>query len=164
MRRALLLPGLLALAAGPGLAGDLVSPPSPEYREECGSCHVAYPPRLLDGAAWARVMAGLAEHFGTDASLEPASRDRLAAYLAARAAPSRGNESAPPRPDTPRITTSAWFLRKHRDGHDGLHAALWRTPAVGSPANCGACHRAAAEGRYGEHEIQLPVSTGALSR
>ena len=32
----------------------VVTPPA--YQEECGSCHIAYPPRFLGPSAWHRVM------------------------------------------------------------------------------------------------------------
>lgn len=120
------------------------------YKDECGSCHVAYPPRLLAAADWRAIVAGLGRHFGTDASLEPAQAREIGAFLTANA----GRREQGGR--EPRITTSEWFRREHRDGHDGLSAALWKSPAVGSPANCGACHRQAAAGDYGERSLRLP--------
>lgn len=120
------------------------------YKDECGSCHVAYPPRLLAAADWRTIVAGLARHFGSDASLDPARAREIGAFLTANA----GRREAGGR--EPRITTGEWFRREHRDGHDGLSAALWKSPAVGSPANCGACHRQAAGGDYGERSLRLP--------
>jgi hypothetical protein len=29
------------------------------WHSECGSCHVAYPPRLLEAASWRTIMQGL---------------------------------------------------------------------------------------------------------
>ena len=46
----------------------------PAYRQECGSCHVPYPPALLDAASWRALMGGLDKHFGSDAGVEPAVR------------------------------------------------------------------------------------------
>lgn len=120
------------------------------YTDECGSCHVAYPPRLLAAADWRTIMAGLARHFGSDASLEPAPAKEIAAFLTGNAGrrTQGGNE--------PRITTSEWFRSEHRNGHDGLTATLWQSPAVKSPANCAACHRQAADGDYGGRSLRLP--------
>lgn len=120
------------------------------YKDECGSCHVAYPPRLLAAADWRTIVAGLGRHFGSDASLEPARAKEIAAVLAANAGGSAQGGSEP------RITTSEWFRREHRDGHDGLNAAHWKSPAVKTPANCGACHRQAADGDFGERSLRLP--------
>ena len=43
----------------------------PAYTQECGSCHVAYPPGMLPARSWQRIVAGLENHYGSDASLEP---------------------------------------------------------------------------------------------
>jgi hypothetical protein len=41
------------------------------YRNECGSCHVLYPPNLLsDTSGWKEIMDGLHNHFGENAELE----------------------------------------------------------------------------------------------
>lgn len=122
------------------------------YKEECGSCHVAYPPQLLPPRGWQAVMAGLDRHFGTDASLDPAKAGEIGTYLAANA----GRPERLGAPTDGKISETAWFRRKHRDGHDGLSAAIWKSPAVKTPGNCGACHRGAADGNYGEDDIRLP--------
>jgi hypothetical protein len=40
--------------------------------KECGECHMAYQPGLLPAASWNRIMDGLADHFGENASVLPA--------------------------------------------------------------------------------------------
>jgi hypothetical protein len=127
---------------------------SPEfrlYREECGGCHVPYPTRALPAVSWRALMAGLDEHFGTDASLDAATARRIGAWL-------EGNAG---RPETPaaaagkpllRVTETRWFRREH----DEIGAALFRRAAIGKASNCGACHPRAAEGRFGERDIRIP--------
>lgn len=135
------------------------APLNASYKEECGSCHVAFPPGLLPADGWKDVMTRLDRHFGTDARVEPAAASEIGRYLEANAARPRDTRYEPStRTETPRITETAWFRRKHRDGHDGLTAEVWKSPAVKSPANCGACHRQAADGQYGERDIQIPRS------
>jgi hypothetical protein len=56
-------------------------------------------------------------------------------------------------PPQDRITRSAWFVREH----DEVPASVWRSAAVGKPSNCAACHTRAADGRFGEREIRLPL-------
>ena len=51
------------------------------WQNECGSCHVAFPPRLLPAASWRAVMSGLDKHFGSDASLDAASAREIGAFL-----------------------------------------------------------------------------------
>jgi hypothetical protein len=49
----------------------LQDPKYPLYKDECGSCHFAYPPTMLPAASWERVMAGLGAHFGDNADSAP---------------------------------------------------------------------------------------------
>jgi phage-related protein len=126
-----------------------VVPVLPQYQQECGSCHVAYPPALLPAASWQRLMNNLPRHYGVDASVESATANQLSAWLAAHAGASRRARQEPP---DDRITRSAWFVREH----DEVRAAVWQRPAVKSPANCGACHAQADQGVFDEHDIRIP--------
>jgi len=118
--RALGLGLLLAMAAFPAAA---------DYRSECGSCHVAYPARLLPPASWQQLMAGLDRHFGSDASLDARAHEEISRYLAANA-----GRRAPPPGAEPRITATRWFLKEHG--------------VVKNPSNCIACHAGAEQGNY----------------
>jgi hypothetical protein len=135
-----------AQAAGPGKPPRAAPGDLPAYATECGACHVAYAPRLLPAASWARLMAGLGEHFGSDASLEPALRDEIARWLAATGSARR---EAPPED---RITRARWF----RHEHDEIRADVWTRPAVGGPGQCNACHRNADQGAFRERDIRIP--------
>lgn len=142
----------LALCAGVAQAGERGSravPLLPAYQDECGTCHAPYPPGLLPASSWQRVMGTLSRHYGTDASLNPATAQQLAAWLAANAGTARRTREAPPED---RITRSSWFVREH----DEVAAATWRSAAVKSPANCGACHTQANQGDFDEHRIRIP--------
>lgn len=132
MRR-LLFGALLAAATLPASADRALLPPSPLYRAECGSCHVAYPPKLLPAASWKVLTRRLERHFGSDASLDAKAREEIDRYLAAHA----GRRAAPPGAE-PRITQTRWFLKEH-EGEIG--------PGK-NPANCIACHAGAEEGHY----------------
>ncbi len=125
-----------------------VAPP-PLYQQECGACHLAYPPQLLPAPSWQRLMAGLPRHFGTDASLDGATTRTLVSWLTDNAGRSRRNAEAPPED---RITRAAWFAREHRE----LAASTWKLPAVGGGANCAACHPAAGQGEFDEHAVRIP--------
>lgn len=142
----------LVLCVGVAQAGERGSravPLLPAYQDECGTCHAPYPPGLLPASSWQRVMGTLSRHYGTDASLDPATAQQLAAWLAANAGTARRTREAPPED---RITRSAWFVREH----DEVAAATWRSAAVKSPANCGACHTQANQGDFDEHRIRIP--------
>jgi hypothetical protein len=128
------------------------------WQHECGSCHVAYPPGLLPQASWQRIIAGLDRHFGENAALPPHTAAEIGAFLAAHGADAGGpaagsgagvaeNSAAPLR-----ITETDWFRREHRE----IGAAVWKRPAVGSPANCAACHREADQGNFNEHGVKIP--------
>jgi hypothetical protein len=121
----------------------------PAYTQECAACHVAFPPRLLPVDSWRRLLNDLPHHYGTDASLDAATIDELAAWLSANAGRGRRARESPPED---RITRSAWFVRKH----DEVPATVWQRPAVKSAANCIACHKQAAEGRFDEHSVRIP--------
>jgi len=138
--RILFAAALLGLAALPAAADKPRLPPDPVYKAECGSCHVAFPARLLPAESWAQLMARLDRHFGSDASLDAKAGETIGRYLAASA----GRRDPPPGAE-PRITETRWFRKEHRE----VSAARWKDPAVKSPANCVACHKGAEDGIYG---------------
>lgn len=137
--------------------GRMPANPPAAYAPECGSCHVAYPPGLLPRSSWARVMAGLDRHYGSDASLEPALRNQIEAWLLANAG-TRRKVSEPPPED--RITRAAWFERKHR----GVEPATWRLPSVKTAANCAACHPGAEQGDYDDDRLRWPEGASRTQR
>ncbi|GAB4477129.1 MAG: diheme cytochrome c [Burkholderiaceae bacterium] len=147
LRGAALLLGCSTLAAGALADGKHGAPVDPAYVAECGACHLPYPPRLLSAASWGRVMQGLERHFGTDASVDPPARERIERYLREHAGPERKFGAS-----ALRISETPWFRRKH----DEVPAAVWRSTAVKSAANCGACHLAADRGDYGERSVRVP--------
>jgi hypothetical protein len=116
------------------------------YMAECGSCHVAYPPALLGAGTWREIMRGLDKHFGTDAGLGDSAHAQIKAYLEAGAGPSRREVQ------TLRISDASWFRKEHRE----IAAATWKSAAVKSPANCGACHRQADAGDFSERSLRVP--------
>jgi cytochrome b len=127
------------------------------YAEECGACHDAYHPSLLPAASWAAVMAGLADHFGEDASLDPESAHGIAGWLAANAAETWDTEAAnrfrtldPAQPL--RITAAPYWRWKHAEIPDAVFA---RT-SIRTRAHCSACHRDAASGRFDDQAIAIP--------
>ena len=136
-----------ALAEG----GGRLTTDNAKFQQECASCHTPYAPGLLPAASWQRIMGNLGKHFGTDASLDAASTREIGQWLQANAGSYRRATEEPPQD---RITKSAWFLRQHRPGE--VPADAWKRPAVGSPANCSACHGNAAKGNFNEHEVRIP--------
>jgi len=94
-------------------------------------------------------MDDLRNHFGENAELEEAIRLRIRRYLVDNAAGSGrrfGNRTNPAR-----ITSTLWLHRTH--GRVKMH---FENARVGSPANCSACHRDAAQWRYAKEDVVLP--------
>ena len=141
--------GLLAASAQASSHAP-ATPPLQAYTQECGACHLAYPSGMLPAASWARIMAGLNQHYGVNASLDAATAKPIAAWLQATAVTyKRVGTSAPPQD---RISQSDWFARKHRE----VGAEVWKRPAVSSRANCGACHPGAAQADFEEDRVRMP--------
>nr|WP_322992125.1 diheme cytochrome c [Limnohabitans sp.] len=134
-----------AWADGP----TMPTPILPTYKQECAACHTLYPPGMLPAASWQRVMRGLEHHYGTDASLEPAQVQQIAAWLNAHAGTYKRVREEPPED---RITRSAWFIREHRE----VEAAVWKRSSIKSAAQCSACHTQADVGRFDELQLRIP--------
>ena len=119
------------------------------WQAECGSCHVAFPPRLLPAASWRAMMDGLDNHFGTDASVEAPVAQEIGAFLENNAGRRKQEPTAKPQL---RISATRWFVREH----DEVPQRVWENPLVKSPANCAACHTKAESGDYRERNIRMP--------
>jgi mono/diheme cytochrome c family protein len=117
----------------------------PLYKKECGSCHMAYQPALLNKNSWNAMMDNLQNHFKTDASLEPKQTMQIKEYLAAGAM-GRGATVYE------KISSQEWFIKEHRK----LPSRYVTQQSVKSWANCGACHTKAEQGMYGERYINVP--------
>lgn len=115
------------------------------YKKECGSCHMAYQPALLNKSSWMAMMDNLAHHFGTDASLEPTQVGSLKEYLARQSWDKNKKVYKA-------ISTQEWFVREHRE----IPTKYVTQANVKSWANCNACHIQADKGFYGERYINIP--------
>lgn len=121
----------------------------PAYRQECASCHMAYPPGMLPAPSWGRMMKGLDKHYGTDASIDEATLRQINTWLQGRAGTYKRVREEPPQD---RITTSAWFEHKHRK----IDPIVWKRPAVGGRAQCMACHTRADQGDFDDDRVRIP--------
>jgi nitrate/TMAO reductase-like tetraheme cytochrome c subunit len=144
---------LLASLALPAHADRYTLPKHAIFGEECTSCHIAYPPQLLDADSWRAVMSGLSKHFGTDASIDQQRRSAITDFLVAQSGrrkfgDTRDANGAP----LLRITETRQFVSEHRE----ISGATWTRTSIKSPANCTACHAQAAAGDYSEHSITIP--------
>ena len=153
--------GLLAIAFSALVLGRAQAggshyfPPvvDPVEKEECGSCNIAFAPSMLPASSWKRMMDDLKNHFGADATIDPAMAARVTDYLANNAGDSGGRRysdkllrgvstiSAPLR-----ITDLPKWVKEHRKVPD----REWKHPRVRSKANCAGCHADAERGYYDE--------------
>ncbi|MDH4216940.1 MAG: cytochrome b/b6 domain-containing protein [Gallionella sp.] len=138
---------------GPKLADNA------QWREECGSCHLAFHPNLLPVRSWQKLMAEQDKHFGTDLALDEATRAAVLEFLVNNAAEKSDREAAfkinrsIKAGETPlRISETPYWVNKHREIAD----SLWLSPKVKSKANCAACHLDADEGTFEDAAMQLP--------
>jgi Dihaem cytochrome c len=128
----------------------------PVVKQECGSCHMVFPPQFLPKRSWQKLLETLSDHFGENASLDEAHRKAILDYLLANAAdsPKAGTEGRKfgqsiAAGQTPlRITDTPRWVREHRE----VQADRWQNPTVKSKANCLACHKAAEQGIYEDEE------------
>ncbi len=131
---------------------------NPLYREECGSCHMAYPPGLLPPQSWEKTMASLDDHFGENAELPEKERVEILNYLldnaAGRSDYRLGNKMIRKLRGTPlRITELPYFRHEHRELPRRM---VQDNPKVRSFSQCDACHRDAEKGRFDEHSVNIP--------
>ncbi len=127
----------------------------PQYVEECGSCHMAYPPQLLPVPSWVTIMSGLDDHFGENAELDESTRVSIQQYLIDISSSMdyrRLLRNASNRIPT-RITELPFFIRKH----DEIPSRYIRgNVKVGSLSQCNACHRGAERGNFDEDNVSIP--------
>ena len=130
-----------------------------KWREECGACHLAFHPNLLPARSWARLMQDQSRHFGSDLSLDQATREQVLAFLvndAAEKAPTEAalkiNRSIPPGVTPLRVTETPYWIEKHRD----IAESDWRLPKVKTKANCAACHLDAEAGTFEDAAMRIP--------
>ena len=139
---------LIALSSAALADGHkLAVPGNPQWKTECGSCHMAYPPQLLTAENWRQMMKGLDRHFGANASLDAKENAEILAFLERYAARDQKYSA-----NTLRISDTAWFQRKHRE----VSNSVWSHVRVKSRANCTACHVTAERGDWSEHSIRMP--------
>jgi len=121
------------------------------YIDECGACHLAYPPGLLPVQSWQGIMSGLEDHFGESAETDEETATHIADYLE-RVALQKGKPSPMSQmlrnmPDDPplRITEFPAFITAHAEIPIQLQVEKLDE---GFLSPCADCHRQAASGRF----------------
>ena len=121
----------------------------PAYKNECASCHMAYPPAMLSKPAWQRIMGSLDKHYGSDASLDAATVRQIGMWLQAYGGTYKRVEDSSP---ADRLTTTQWFAKKHRT----IEKAVWARKSINGKAQCQACHQAADIGDFEDDRVRIP--------
>ncbi len=132
----------------------------PAFAEECSACHILYHPSLLPAADWDRLMAGLDDHYGEDASLDAGATKRIRDWLVANAAETADTRPAhlftlPTHADGALgsiAATAAW----HNLHDDALESGAFEVKSVRSRANCEACHKDAETGFFSPFNVNIP--------
>jgi cytochrome b len=134
-------------------------PDEPKWREECGSCHLAFHPNLLPARSWKRLMADQATHFGTDLALDAPTSATVLSFMVSNAAENSPTEAAfkinrsiPPDATPLRVTETPYWLDKHSE----IAESDWKLPLVKSRINCAACHLDAEAGTFEDAAMRIP--------
>lgn len=150
---------LLLASGGESSARQMPLVTNVKWKAECSSCHMLYHPGLLPERSWNKIMAGLDQHFGENATLDSATRDDIARFLATNSADksdsrrsSRISQSIPANAVPLRISETRYFLSKH----DEISPATFKRKSIGSAANCIACHQGAEKGDFSESLVKIP--------
>ena len=139
-----------------------VLPDDPQWRSECGSCHLPYHPNLLPTRSWQAIMSGQSLHFGSDLALDANTNAALLAYATANSADIGQTEasykitrSLKPADAPLRITETPYWVKKHSK----ITPAQWQSDPIKSKANCAACHLDADEGTFLDAAMHIPTGS-----
>jgi cytochrome b len=131
----------------------------PKWREECGSCHLAFHPSLLPARSWRKLIAEQNHHFGADLALDAPTRQALLSFIENSSAEKSTTEASfkinrsLKNDATPlRITETPYWIKKHKD----IAQDDWQRPQVKSKANCPACHQDAEAGTFEDAATSPP--------
>jgi cytochrome b len=153
---AALVPVIIVASQMP-VRGVPTAPLDATYAKECAACHSPHHPSLAPAATWRKIIDGLSDHFGDNASLDPKQTDRLGSYLTANSAEHWDTKAAnrmrvPDARGSLRITETGGWKSIHRR----VAPAAFASKAVNGKLNCTACHSDAASGRFAPRSISLP--------
>ena len=120
------------------------------YQKECGSCHFAFQPALLPSGSWKKLMAGLEDHFGDNATLDAATGQEITDYLVKNAAEFSNSKRSYKilrslkGTEPLRITEVPYIKQEHHE----ISPRTLERKKITSLANCNVCHQQAAKGIY----------------
>jgi len=115
-----------------------------DFFDECGSCHITYPPYLLPKKSWEVMMKDLENHFGDDASIDDLTNISILKFLEENSAEKSTHQAAvgilnslKENNDTIiAISKTPYWKEKHKD----IDKSVFKNEKIKSRANCKACH------------------------
>jgi len=134
--------------SSPSRAMPKQSSASALYKDECGSCHLAFAPSLARTEDWLRITSSLSRHFGSDASVSPQSLAMLETYFKTYGSNREKYKFAP---GSLRISDSPWFQRKHRKQRLAEAIGI-RTISIRAWSDCMQCHAQADKGYFDDDD------------
>ncbi len=130
-----------------------------DFADECGSCHITYPPYLLPQRSWRLMMSDLENHFGDDASIDKKTNLSILAFLDKYSAENSTHEAAlkilkslKENNSTIAITKTPYWQKRHKH----IDKNIFLTKDVKSKANCSACHKDIEYGLIESERIKVP--------
>lgn len=133
-----------------------------KWKTECSSCHMLYLPGLLPARSWTKMMSTLNKHFGENAELDTATQKEITDFHVQNSSDKvhtrRGDKilaTIGQNEEIQRISETAYFKRKH----DEISSNVYKRKAIGSAANCIACHPGAEKGNFSEDNVRIPKET-----
>lgn len=130
-----------------------------DFYNECGSCHITYPPYLLPKKSWALMMDDLENHFGDDASIDKMTNISIRSFLEKNSSENSTHEAAfkilktlKENHSTIAITKTPYWEKRHKD----IDEKIFLSKEVKSKANCSACHQDIEYGLLENNLIKLP--------
>jgi len=128
------------------------------YRDECGACHLVYPPELLPETSWRKIMEGLHDHFGEEIILLEGPERLILIWLESRSAENSSEDHAIKimgslgRNSPIRITDIPYIRKEHKD----ISADIFDRESVGTFSNCAACHLDAESSIFNKEDVAIP--------
>jgi hypothetical protein len=132
--------------------------PNQTYKNTCGECHLAYPPKLLPASSWEKIVNRLDNHFGEQLSMDGRTKETLRRYLVDNGADRSSCKKSirimkSLQGKSPiRITEVPYIIEEHRE----IPLKKLQQKGIGSLSNCLACHKTADQGlfRKSDHSFQ----------
>ncbi len=130
-----------------------------DFANECGSCHITYPPFLLPKKSWTLMMSNLENHFGDDASIDKATNNSILAFLKQNSAENSTHQAAlgilnslKDDNGTIAITKTPFWKNIHKK----ISKDVFASAKVKSRSNCKACHTDIQNGLIENDLINMP--------